>query len=101
MADFRFGTLASSPDGKQKVMSRNIAAVLIATLLLASCGPLRRLPPVPQSQQQAISGRGPKAVRYGVDEVTPQMIENGIAAYQREQAYAASTGHTGPLPPAY
>ena len=101
MADFRFGTLASSPDGKQKVMSRKIAAVLIATLLLASCGPLRRLPPVPQSQQQDISVLGLKDVRYWGDEVTPQMIENGIGAYRREQAYAASTGHTGPLPPAY
>src|SRR5450755_4652505 len=28
------------------------------------------------------------------------MIQNGIDSYRREQAYAASAGHTGPLPPA-
>ncbi len=74
---------------------------LIAALCLVSCGPLHRLPPVPQSQESDISVLGLKDVRFWGDEVTPQMIQDGIEAYRREQAYAVSAGHTGPLPPAY
>jgi hypothetical protein len=76
-------------------------AALIAVVALVACGPLHRLPPVPQAQENDITVLGLKDVRYWGDEVTPPMIRDGLAAYQREQAYAASTGHIGPLPPAY
>jgi hypothetical protein len=62
---------------------------------------LHRLPPVPQSQESDISVLGLKDVRFWGDEVTAQLIQNGIESYRREQAYAVSAGHTGPLPPAY
>jgi hypothetical protein len=84
-------------------MTRNplILAALLVVAWLTSCGPLHRMPAVPQTQQADITVLGLKDVRFWGDEVTPQMIEGGLAAYRREQAYAASTGHAGPLPPAY
>lgn len=86
----------------KRVAQRLIA--LVATLIVvttSACGPLPRLDPVPQSEQNDVSVLGLKDVRYWGDEVTPQMIANGLESYRRERAYATTTGHPEPLPPAY
>ncbi|MGH7154732.1 MAG: patatin-like phospholipase family protein, partial [Acetobacteraceae bacterium] len=74
---------------------------MLAVIAASACGPLPRLDPVPQSKQNDITVLGLKNVRYWGDEATPQMIEEGLASYRRERAYATATGHSGPLPTAY
>ena len=86
----------------KRVAQRCIALVALLVLVtVAACGPLPRLNPVPQSEQNDISVLGLKDVRYWGDEVTPQMIADGLDSYRKERAYATATGHPGPLPPAY
>jgi Patatin-like phospholipase len=74
---------------------------MFVVLTASACGPLPRLNPIPQSEEDDVTVLGLKDVRYWGDEVTPQMIADGIAAYRREREYATTTGHPGPLPPAY
>lgn len=83
-------------------MPRRLASFLVVLLLavLTGCGPLFRLPPVPQSEQDNISVLGLRDIRFWGDEVTPQMIAEGHDAADRERAYESSLGHTGLLPPA-
>lgn len=79
------------------------SAALLAVLMLitaSACGPLPRLPPVPQSEQGDVTVLGLKHVRFWGDEVTPQLLQDGVASYRRERAYWTATGHSGPLPPA-
>ena len=84
------------------LLRRIFAPLAIAAVLaLSACGPLLRLPPVPQAQQGDVSVLGLSDVRHWGDEVTPQMVEEGFASYRRERDYAAANGHRGPLPPAY
>jgi predicted acylesterase/phospholipase RssA len=87
----------------EKQWRRRFTALLAIVLVLtvSACGPLPRMNPVPQSEQDDITVLGLKDVRYWGDEVTPQMIADGLAAYRRERDYATATGHSGPLPPAY
>jgi len=85
-----------------RAISRLIAVIaMLATVTVAACGPLPRLNPVPQSEQDDIAVLGLNDVRYWGDEVTPHMVADGVASYRRERAYANATGHPGPLPPAY
>ncbi len=74
---------------------------MVATVAVSACGPLFRLNPVPQSEQGNITVLGLKNVRHWGDEVTPQMIAEGLASYRRERAYATAAGHLGALGPAY
>jgi hypothetical protein len=74
---------------------------MLAVITVSACGPLPRVDAVPQSEQDDITVLGLKDVRYWGDEVTPQMIATGLESVRREQAYAISTDHTGPLSPAY
>ncbi|HEX5326848.1 MAG TPA: hypothetical protein VFW75_09285, partial [Acetobacteraceae bacterium] len=84
-------------------LARRLVMVMamLAVGVASACGPLPRLDPVPQSEQNDISVLGLKNVRFWGDEVTPQMIADGLASYDRERAYATATGHPGPMPPAY
>lgn len=85
----------------KKLSRRLMMLATPATAITASaCGPLARLDPVPQSEQGDVTVLGLKNLRYWGDEVTPAMIDAGLAAYRREAAYWTATGHTGPLPPA-
>ncbi len=74
--------------------------VMLLLTVLSACGPLFRMPAVPQSEEDDISVIGLTDVRFWGDEVTPQMIAEGRQSYDRERAYQASIGHTGPLAPA-
>jgi hypothetical protein len=73
----------------------------LAVMTASACGPLPRLNPVPQSEQNDVTVLGLKDVRFWGDEVTPQMIADGRASYRRERAYENALGNTGPLPTAY
>lgn len=74
---------------------------MLVVVALSACGPLPRLSPVPQAEENDVTVLGLKDVRFWGDEVTPQMIADGLDSYRREREYAAATGHRGPLPPAY
>ncbi len=76
-------------------------AALLVVLATAACGPLFRLPPVPNTEESDITVLGLDHVRYWGDEVTPHMIAGGLAAYDRERNYATASGDPGPLGPAY
>jgi hypothetical protein len=82
---------------------RQLLAILamLATVLVSACGPLPRLNPPPEAEQSDITVLGLTDIRAWGDEVTPQLIAEGVDAYRRERAYATATGHPGPLPPAY
>ena len=86
-------------------MHRSIRCLFgfISLLIIAvsACGPLDRRSAVPQSEQKDVTVLGLSDARFWGDELTPQMVASGLAAYRREQAYAAEAGRAGPLPPAY
>lgn len=84
-------------------LARYLVAIvaLLAIVLVSACGPLPRLKPVPESEQNDMTVLGLKGVRSWGDEVTPQLIAEGVDAARRERAYAAAAGRPGPLPPAY
>ncbi|MBV8455253.1 MAG: hypothetical protein JO122_01395, partial [Acetobacteraceae bacterium] len=83
--------------------TRQLLAILamLATVVVTACGPLPRLNPPPEEEQSDVTVLGLKDVRTWGDEVTPQLIAEGVNSYRRERAYATATGHPGPLPPAY
>jgi hypothetical protein len=86
----------------KRLVHRLIALIsTLAVIAASACGPLPRLDAVPESEQGDVTVLGIKDVRYWGDEVTPQMIADGVAAFRREQAAAIAAGHPGPLPPAY
>lgn len=77
-----------------------IAAILIALQpVLASCAAPGRLPAVPAAAaDRAQTGVG--AVRFLVARDHKALEQEALSALQKERAYLASTGHSGPLPPA-
>ena len=84
-------------------ISRWHRIVLVATatqFALAGCATPQRLPAVPTASiPQAETGLG--RVRYLVARETDTFAVDALAAMQREKAWLASQGQTGPLPPAY
>jgi hypothetical protein len=78
--------------------------ILLGFLLLgvlSACSPPSRLAAVPQDQEADVTVLGGlHDARFWGDEVTPQMVRNGLEAYQREREYATAQGRPGPLPPA-
>jgi hypothetical protein len=82
----------------QRTFGKVVATfAIISVLASAACGPLFRLPPVPKSEQSEITVLGLENVRYWGDEVTPAMVADGLAAYDRERAYAIASGARGPV----
>jgi len=67
---------------------------------LAGCATPQRLPAVPTAEiPQATTGLG--QVRYLVAREIDTFAAEAMAAMEREKAWLASQGKTGPLPPAY
>src|SRR4029453_11655787 len=58
------------------------------------------LPPVPQSASAQVEP-SPDPIRYLVARETDSFAAEAQRALAKEQAWLASQGHTGPLPPAY
>lgn len=78
-----------------------LAALLLPEILLAGCAVPERSAAVPESQtlHAAIPGM-PKNIRYFVDRDADLFVKEAIESANRERAYRASVGQTGPLPPA-
>ena len=77
-----------------------LAANMAGAALLAGCAALPRGPAVPPRDESQVTVLGLRDVRYWGDEVSPDMIAEGKASYQRELAAYRASGNTGPLPPA-
>jgi predicted patatin/cPLA2 family phospholipase len=77
-----------------------LAAVVLACALVAGCGPLPRLNAVPSRDASNVTVLGLSDIRYWGDEDSPDLINEGKAAYERELAAWRKAGNQGPLPPA-
>jgi predicted acylesterase/phospholipase RssA len=75
-----------------------LAAAL--TLLLQACSLPARLEAVPQAERTRSEIPGIPNARYWVGDDPAQVMEEGMAALDREKAARAAAGETGPLPPA-
>jgi predicted acylesterase/phospholipase RssA len=82
------------------LMSRSLALVAVAALqlLVTACASPSRLAAVPSALTAQAQTSIPNA-RFFPDRNDPALVKEAIASYQKERAWLASTGHTGPLPP--
>jgi Patatin-like phospholipase len=80
--------------------SRFILILAALQLSIAGCATPGRLPAVPASAAlRADTGLGP--VRFLVARESNSFLAEGISSVRKEQAYLASQGHRGPMPPAF
>jgi predicted acylesterase/phospholipase RssA len=80
--------------------TRRFLSMAALCLFVAACMPTR-LPAVPDNDEDRdIAVDGMSDIRYWGDESTPQMLQEGLDAYNREVAARAAAGERGPLPPA-
>ena len=77
-----------------------LMACLVAGMVLAGCaGPVRKnAVPKNLTSQAVVPGLADVRYRAGIDR--DALMREGIESFRREQAYLASRGHQGPLPPA-
>jgi hypothetical protein len=88
---------------QHSLVFRVMASWLLAAVvpfLLSACGPLARIDAVPVVQEERATVQGLPGVRFWADGDPAAFMEAAGLAVEREQAYLASTGHQGPLPPA-
>jgi predicted patatin/cPLA2 family phospholipase len=83
---------------KPNILRECLAALLLA-LVTTGCASPGRLPAVP-STQTVMAHPDVGAVRFFVGRDTTPMVEEAAALVRKEQAWLASQGHIGPLPPA-
>src|SRR5436190_13041525 len=76
-----------------------VSWLLVCTWLTAGCAAPPRGQAVPQNQQARAEIPGMPGIRFGAQDVET-MSAVGTESVRREQAYLASAGHSGPLPPA-
>jgi hypothetical protein len=77
----------------------SLAAVLAFQLVITGCSTPQRLPAVPSASViRADTGLGP--VRFLIARETDSFADEARSALRKEQAYLASVGHQGPMPPA-
>ena len=76
-----------------------LVLALLAQGLIVGCASPARLPAVPSALTAQAQPSIPNA-RFFPDRNDPALINEVMAAHKRELAWLASTGHTGPLPPA-
>ena len=87
--------------GRQAVWRRRLlTAVASACALVAGCGPLPRLNAVPSQEASNVTVLGLSDIRYWSDEDSPDLLNEGKAAYDRELAAFRKAGQEGSLPPA-
>jgi hypothetical protein len=74
-----------------------VAAVVL--LLAAACAAPLRLNAVPDGRETEAVIPGIPEARFWVDRQMEPFAKEAMQSFRREQAYLASIGHTGPLPP--
>lgn len=79
---------------------RGFLAALLLAALTVSCTTPERLPAVPAAST-LVADPGLGAIRFLVARDVKPMADEAVVALHKEQAWLASQGHTGPLPPAY
>lgn len=77
---------------------RMLLAVVVL-LPVAACAAPIRLNAVPEDRTTAAVVPGIPQARFWVDREMEPFIDEAMQSFAREQAYLASIGHTGPLPP--
>lgn len=75
------------------------ALSVLALFLLAACASPVRLSAVPEDRTTAAVIPGIPDARFWVDQDMEPFVRVALESFEREQAYLASTGHSGPLPP--
>ncbi len=76
-------------------------SVLAAILLpVTACGPIARIDAVPVADEERAVVGGIPDIRFWADGDPTAFMTAARHSMEREQAYLASTGHQGPLPPA-
>lgn len=79
-----------------------LSLAVILSLAASACGPLHRFDAVPVDAEQGATIPNMRNIRFwgdGDPADLAKMAAAGQAALEREKAYLAATGHTGPLPP--
>ncbi|EMG37350.1 putative esterase of the alpha-beta hydrolase superfamily [Desulfocurvibacter africanus PCS] len=73
---------------------------MLAVVALAGCAGVARKDAVPEdlTTQAVVPGMADVRYRSGIDQA--EILREGIASFYREQAYLASIGHRGAMPPA-
>ena len=82
---------------------RWLSAVLVAGAILlggGGCSSLERLPAVPAASTTRATAMQPTPIRYLVSRDTSGFAAEAIALFDKERAYLASQGQSGPMPPA-
>jgi predicted acylesterase/phospholipase RssA len=80
--------------------SRLLLIACAAQLAVSGCSTPDRLPAVPQSASATVYAE-PESVRYLVGRETDTFAAEARRVLEKEKAWLASQGHSGPLPPAY
>ena len=76
-----------------------VLAAIALLLFLSACGPLVRANAVPATEEEQATIPGMPGVRFWADGDPAVFVKAAQANIDRERAYLASTGHSGPLPP--
>lgn len=79
---------------------RRLLTGIAATSLVSGCASLSRMTAVPEAPACDVTVIGLRDIRYWGDEASPQMLQEGLASYQREMDYRKLQGYTGSLPEA-
>src|SRR5262245_19273773 len=75
-----------------------MAVVAVCLSVAPGCSAPPRQPAVPQALQSKAIVPGMPGVRYRAGRL-PELIQDAKESFEREKAYLASQGQTGPLPP--
>lgn len=81
-----------------RIWSRCLLIAAAIQMGVTGCSTPDRLPAVPQSASAQISGE-PAPIRYLVTRETNSFAAEAARSLEKEKAWLASKGHTGPLPP--
>jgi hypothetical protein len=103
VATRQLATAASAPSSFARAQWRRFRILLTALLLplvVTACATPKRLTAVPASQT-AQANLGISHIRFFATRDPKDFAEEAVASMQKEEAWLASQGQTGPLPPAY
>jgi len=81
--------------------ARTLLLAVTLPLLLAACAAPTRLTAVSEDRTTEAVVPGIPGARYWVDKEMEPFLQDAMQSFAREQAYLASTNHSGPLPPVY